>query len=51
MLVKTHASKMKKPRVQAIPLREAANLPVYIISLVKWWNQINRPSEHNILCF
>lgn len=43
--------KMTKPRVQAIPLREAAKLPAYIISLVKWWNQINRPSEHNILCF
>ena len=36
MLVDTHASKMTKPRVQAIPLREAAKLPVYIISLVKW---------------
>mgnify|MGYP007064901228 FL=1 len=36
MLVDTHAGKMTKPRVQAIPLREAAKLPVYIISLVKW---------------
>ena len=35
MLVDTHASKMTKPRVKAIPLREAAKLP-YIISLVKW---------------
>lgn len=26
MLVDTHASKMTKPRVQAIPLREAAKL-------------------------
>jgi hypothetical protein len=51
MLVDPHASKMTKPRVQAIPLREAAKLPAYIISLVKWRNQINRPSEHNILCF
>lgn len=36
MLVDTNASKMTKPRVQAIPLREAAKLPAYIISLVKW---------------
>jgi hypothetical protein len=36
MLVDTHASKMTKPRVKAIPLREAAKLPAYIISLVKW---------------
>ena len=36
MFVDTHAGKMTKPRVQAIPLREAAKLPVYIISLVKW---------------
>lgn len=36
MLVDTHASKMTKPRVQDIPLREAAKLPAYIISLVKW---------------
>lgn len=36
MLVDTHAVKMTKPRVEAIPLREAAKLPVYIISLVKW---------------
>jgi hypothetical protein len=28
--------KMTKPRVQAIPLREAAKLPAHIISLVKW---------------
>lgn len=36
MLVNTHASKMTKPRVQAIPLREAAKLPAYIISVIKW---------------
>lgn len=36
MLVDTHASKMTKPRAQAIPSREAAKLPMYIISLVKW---------------
>lgn len=36
MLVDTHSSKMTKPRVQTIPLREAAKLPAYIISLVKW---------------
>ena len=36
MLVDTHAGKMAKPRVQAIPLREATKLPVCIINLVKW---------------
>ena len=36
MPVDTHAGKNDKPHVQAIPLREAAKLPVYIISLVKW---------------
>lgn len=36
MLVDTHAGKNDKTCVQAIPLREAAKLPVYIISLVKW---------------
>lgn len=36
MLVDTHASKMTKPRAQAIPLREAAELPMHIIGLVKW---------------
>ena len=36
MLVDTRAGKNDKPRVQAIPLREAAKLPAYIISLVKW---------------
>lgn len=36
MLVDTHTSKMTKPRVQAIHLREAVKLPAYIISLVKW---------------
>lgn len=36
MLVDTRAGKNDKPRVQAIPLREATKLPAYIISLVKW---------------
>lgn len=36
MLVDTHASKNDKTPHESYSLKEAAKLPVYIISLVKW---------------
>lgn len=36
MLVDTHASKNDKTPRASYSLREAAKLPAYIISLVKW---------------